>query len=196
MVDIDAQVVELCRQHLQEWHQGSFEDSRLTLLHDDARRFIEENEQQYDVVISDLTEPLDEGPSYLLFTLEFYDTLVKRLTRNGVLALQGGSFNLTLLDAHAAIRNTLKHKFSIVRSYEAFIPSFDSSWGFIIASQGEDPLKLNADDVDRRLKQLDYRLSFYDGETHLGMFMLSKDIRRFMDEYNRIIEDDRPLTIY
>ena len=41
MVDLDAEVVALCREHLATWHQGAFDDPRTTLVHDDALTFLE-----------------------------------------------------------------------------------------------------------------------------------------------------------
>ena len=40
MVDLDGQVVELCREHLPQHHQGAFDDERTTLIHDDARNIL------------------------------------------------------------------------------------------------------------------------------------------------------------
>ena len=37
MVDIDGEVVEACKKHLPEMHQGAFDDPRTELRHEDAR---------------------------------------------------------------------------------------------------------------------------------------------------------------
>ena len=79
MVDLDQEVVDLCRKYLPVWHRGHFDDERVELLHMDARRYLAETDRRFDLIISDLTEPVDDGPSYLLFTREFYNILVKRL---------------------------------------------------------------------------------------------------------------------
>ncbi|MCX8204569.1 MAG: spermidine synthase, partial [Candidatus Nezhaarchaeota archaeon] len=75
MVDIDREVVELAKSRLSLIHQGSFEDHRLKLLFMDGRRFLEETQQRFDVIIIDVTDPLAGGPSYLLYTREFYDVV-------------------------------------------------------------------------------------------------------------------------
>ena len=41
MIDLDQEVVELCRTHLPNHHQGSFDDPRVTLRHEDARGFLQ-----------------------------------------------------------------------------------------------------------------------------------------------------------
>lgn len=196
MVDLDEEVVELCRKYLPSWHAGSFDDDRLELLHMDARKYIEDNNRTFDIIISDLTEPVDDGPSYLLFTKELYTTLIKRLTPCGILTVQAGSFNLALLETFAAVKNTLQLCFNGVYPYHSYIPCYDSLWGFILASQDKDPLQVDAHEVDRRLGDIGQELRFYDGETHRSMFSVSKDLRQAMEQEKRIIEDGRPLIIY
>ena len=75
MVDIDQEVVEACKIHLPELHQGAFEDPRVAVLHEDARGWLESTSERFDVAIVDLTEPLEAGPACLLFTREFYQLL-------------------------------------------------------------------------------------------------------------------------
>ena len=41
MVDIDGRVVDACRTHLPEMHQGAFDDPRTELRHEDARGWLE-----------------------------------------------------------------------------------------------------------------------------------------------------------
>ncbi|MGM0689413.1 MAG: polyamine aminopropyltransferase [Bacillota bacterium] len=194
MVDIDSKVVEMCIEHLPEWHQGSFDDSRVELLHMDARRYLEEIDRKFDVIYSDLTEPAEEGPSKLLFTREFYDMAKTKLKPGGILVVQSGGFSLDYLSIHAAIRNTLELCFKTIRSYHTFIPSFDCSWGYIIASEDESLVHLNRKEVDQKIKGLAGQLKFYDGETHEGMFCIPKDIRRALSDDQTIIEDGKPVN--
>ena len=94
------------------------------------------------------------------------------------------------------MRNTLRQVFRKLRSYHTHVPSFDSSWGFIIASDLHDPLVLDREEVDRRLAAVAHQLKFYDGETHEGLFRLPKNIRRALSENRTVIDDERPLAIY
>ncbi len=194
MVDIDSKVVEMCREHLPEWHQGSFEDSRVELLHMDARRYLEDTDKKFDIIYSDLTEPAEEGPSKLLFTREFYNMIKTKLNPGGILAVQSGGFSLDYLSIHAAIRNTIELNFDNTRSYHTFIPSFDCSWGYIIASADRKILNIDRAEVDKRLSPIAKHLRFYDGETHEGMFCIPKDIRRALYDDQTIIEDGKPVN--
>ena len=194
MVDIDSKVVEMCKEHLPEWHQGSFDDSRVELLHMDARSYLEESDHKFDIIYSDLTEPAEEGPSKLLFTREFYDMAKTRLKPGGILAVQSGGFSLDYLSIHAAIRNTLELCFDTVRSYHTFIPSFDCSWGYIIACEDSNLPYLKREAVDSKLQAIEGQLRFYDGETHEGMFCIPKDIRKALHDDQTIIEDGKPVS--
>ena len=195
MVDIDEQVVQLCREHLGDWHRGSFDDARVELCFMDARRCLAERTEQFDIIISDLTEPAASGPSYLLFTRQFYEIVKKRLLPGGALALQAGGLSPDYMNIHGALRNTLRCVFSGLRSYHTYIPSFDSAWGFIIASDLHDPLALDAAEVDRRLGGVAGQLKFYSGETHEGMFRLPKNIRQALAENRTVIDDGQPLAV-
>ena len=42
MVDIDGEAVAACREHLQPFHEGAFDDPRVELVADDARRWLED----------------------------------------------------------------------------------------------------------------------------------------------------------
>lgn len=196
MVDLDEEVVNLCREYLSTWHRGSFESEKLQLLHQDARRYIEETEKKFDIIISDLTEPVDDGPSYLLFTEEFYKILNTRLNPGGIITVQAGSLNLAQIETHAAVRNTLKQVFSSVHSYQVYLPAFDALWGFILASQNDTVTNKEAPEIDRVMEPLKEYLHYYDGETHRGMFALPKHLRTALDKEKRIITDNSPLTIY
>ncbi len=197
MVDIDREVVELCKKYLPGWHQGAFDDPRVEVLHMDARRYLEGTGEKFDVIFMDLTEPVDDGPSYLLFTREFYRTVSDRLSADGIITLQAGSFNPRLIECHAAICNTLATAFPVVRSYSSYIPSYDAVWGFALASAGYDPLLLSPAEVDRRIASRGItKLKYYDGETHIGMFAVPKDIRLAKESETRIIEDGCPLITY
>lgn len=197
MVDIDRDVVELCQEYLPGWHQGSFNNPKVNVLYMDARKYLQGTDEIFDIIYMDLTEPIDDGPSYLLFTREFYQIVSDRLSQDGMIALQAGSFNPRLIECHAAICNTLATSFPIVRSYSSFIPSYDAVWGFALAAKCYDPLGLDAAEVDRRLCERGIDgLRFYDGETHRGMFAVPKDVRAARAKETRIIEDDRPLITY
>jgi spermidine synthase len=194
MVDIDEEVVARCHEHLPEWHQGSFDDPRTDLRYLDARKYLEETTECFDIIIIDISEPIEEGPAYLLFTKEFYDIVWERLTPGGVVALQAGTVSLNDLTCYAAIHNTLSQVFPVVAPYWASIPSFALPWGFVVASKQQDPCQLLPDEVDKLIAdRIQGELRFYDGITHQGSFLLPKYIRGRLARETRVIEDNHPL---
>jgi len=197
MVDIDSEVVEICKRYLPEWSQGAFDDPKVETCYMDARKYLEENDDKWDIIFLDLTEPLDNSPSYLLFTKEFYQLVAQRIKDGGSIALQAGNLNPRLFECHGAIYNTLKLVFKNVDSYGAFIPSYDSRWGFIHASQETSALSFTPLMIDGCLKERNINnLRFYDGLTHVHIFTLTKDIRDLRSGEKRIIEDNSPLFTY
>jgi spermidine synthase len=197
MVDIDRDVVEMCAKYLPEWNDGAYQDPRVEVVFGDAREYVINTQEAWDVVVMDLTEPVDDGPSYLMFTKEFFHILKEKMAPGAILSLQAGSFNPWMLECHSAVYHTIKLAFDTVRSYYTFIPSFDATWGFITASKDRDPLALDAQAVDKVLAERGIdALKHYDGQAHTGMFALPKDIRTMRDKEVRIIEDDNPLIIF
>ena len=196
MVDIDRAVVALCKEHLPQWHRGSFDDPRVELLHQDARQYLEENKACYDVIIIDLPEPVEEGPSRRLFTRQFYSLIKERLNAGGYMALQAGDFSLPFLAAHNAIYNTIRQVLPDLHSYSAYVPSFNTDWSFIVASRESSTAAFEADEIDKRAGERHLALDYYDSETHRRMFAIPRYIRKRRDAETTVIDDDRLLTTY
>jgi spermidine synthase len=197
MVDIDEEVVALCRKFLPNYSQGSFEDKRTELLHVDARDYLAKSRELFDIIIIDLPEPIEEGPAYLLYTQEFYQLVRDRLTANGIISVQAGSAVLTELLNFTAVNHTLKSVFPIVCPYQVDVPCFGGPWGFCLASLNVNPVLLSPAEVDSRISARSLtRLKFYDGLTHQGIFSLPKHLREELSKPGRLISDNQPLYIY
>ncbi len=197
MADIDEQVVDLCRRHLAAFHQGSFDDPRLELHHRDAMAVLEESQGAFDVAVIDVPDPLEAGPAYLLFTAEFYEMAGSRLAPGGLLVAQAGPTGPAFYEqCFSAVANTVSSAFPTMSAYEAFVPSFGATWGFVVGSLGNDPAALGPAEVDSRLSDRGIGgLRHYDGETHTGMFSLPKYLRAAMRAERRIITRDYPLFV-
>ncbi|NPB04359.1 MAG: polyamine aminopropyltransferase [Thermotogae bacterium] len=191
MVDIDEQLVKLCEAYLPEWHAGAFYDERSKLIFADARSFLENSDETYDVVISDLTEPLEGGPSVMLFTKEFYTTVYKRLSEDGVLVVQSASadpyYNQFVRDVYV----TLKEIFPVVRVYHAPIFSFQMDWAFTLASKGRDPKHIPLQEIERRISDFASSLFFYTPQLHGALFELPKFLQDALSS-GRVITDENP----
>jgi spermidine synthase len=197
MVDIDREVVELCKKHLPDHHQGAFDDPRLELVFEDAFAYLEAETGKFDIAIIDVPDPLEEGPAYQLFTQEFYELLESRMNPGGLLVAQSGPTGAAFVEqCFSAVANTMALVFDATYGSEAFVPAFGTTWGFMVASLGPDPLSLTPGQIDARIAQrVTSDLRFYDGVTHRGMFALPKYLRMAMSEETRIITADTPLYV-
>jgi spermidine synthase len=197
MVDIDGEVVEECKKHLPEMHQGAFDDPRTRVLNEDARAYLEKTSERFDLIVVDLVEPLEEGPACLLFTREFYSLIRDRLTDHGVMTMQAGMTKINELHFYGAVNRTLREVFPVVAPYQGFISCFGTPWGFILASKGTDPRRQSAAEIDRliaaRLNPDD--LGYWDGAAHLHSFNLPKFLSRAVEGNDRVITDANPLIV-
>lgn len=186
MVDIDRAVVDLSQRYLPEYSCGSFSDPRLQTLIGDARVWLSETSQRFDVILSDLTEPGEEGPSLGLFQESFFALMKSRLSDQGVLALQASHGNLGHLERHCQIRRRLDSVFALCRSMVCHIPSFGCHWAFAVASKAADPAALSPSEVDQALAERKVNgLRFYDGITHRRLFSLPRYFRQALAESSR-----------
>jgi len=195
MVDLDQEVVELCRKHLRSWHQGSFDDKRVELFFMDAREYLEKANGSFDVIISDVPEPVEQGPAVKLFSTQFFELIKANLTEKGTFALQAGDCSLPFIDSHSAINNTINKIMPCVLPYRAFVPSFNTEWGFILASPSN--MQLPAlKQFNQMIAERKMDLYFFDGETAKAMFSLPLNLRKRLNEETKVIDDQSPLTVY
>ncbi|HID72613.1 TPA: polyamine aminopropyltransferase [Candidatus Micrarchaeota archaeon] len=192
MVDLDRDVIELAKEHLREWHQGAFHDPRVKLVIDDGRRFLERVEEKFDVIILDVVDPQEGGPGYMLYTKEFYERVADTLRSPGVVVTQAASPSYSP-EVFAIIYRTMKSVFDHVYPYMVFIKSFNSPWGFMMASNGLQISELEENLSERLRTRLEGQLRFYDEETHKHMFSLPKDVREALRRETRVATDDNPV---
>ena len=195
MVDLDDEVIKVSKKYLPEMNKGSFDDPRLKLIIDDGRKFIEDKVDEYDVIILDLVDPIKNTQAVFLYTIEFYEKIRKSLKENGVIVTQATSPSSTL-NVYSVIYNTIKHIFRFSRPYSIYMKSFDDLWGFVIASDKLDIGKLSLEDINKRIKdRVFHPLRFYDGETHIWMFTLPKNIREKLFSEDKISTDKEPISL-
>lgn len=197
MVDIDRKVVELCREYLPNHHSNSFDDPRVELIHDDCLSYLENNDEPFDMFIIDVPDPLEAGPAYLLFTREFYALLRDRMRPDGLMVAQSGPTGPSFYEqCFSAVANTVSSVFPIVALSETFVPSFGSTWGFVIGSLGPDPAAIPVEEVDRRIAdRVRGELRYFDGTTLKGMVSVPKYLRTSVAAECRIITRDNPLFV-
>jgi spermidine synthase len=179
MIDIDGEVVEACKQHLPEMHQNAFDDPRVKLMIADALEVLDTTTETWDIIISDLSDPIESGPSFALFTKEYFTKLKRVLNPGGYVMVQAGPISPPEVKDHARLVNTLKAVFNNVTSLSAPTPSYGRAWGFAMCSESAIALQPSPADVDQLLQTKTiggYR--FIDGISLLGIMQTPLYIRQ------------------
>lgn len=168
MVEIDQQVVDICRKYLPQT-AGRLADERVNLIFTDGVKFVADKTNEYDLIIVDSTDPI--GPGEGLFTSKFYADCFKALKPNGILVNQMESpyYPDDALMAQSAFKK-LKSVFPLAKAYQAHIPTYPSGhWLFGFASKGLDP---TADLKADLWNDLMLATKYYNTDLHKGSFAL------------------------
>lgn len=178
MVDLDRNVVEACKRHLPEMHRGAFDDPRTELVIENALTYLDRSENEWDVIISDLVDPIEEGPSFELFTKEYFEKCRRALKGDGVFVLQAGPTSTPELHRHVKLANTVAAVFPHIATYASHTNSYGASWGFVLGSASPidtrpDPATVDALLADKTTDDL----RMFDGTTLLGLLCVPKHIR-------------------
>ena len=187
MVDIDAEVVNACRLHLTEVHQNSFDDPRAELIIGDALNFLDDSRDEWDIIISDLSDPVEAGPSYQLFTKEYFAKCRRALKPEGFFVVQAGSVSPVGMEMHIRLVKTVQAVFKQVVSYSSHIPTFGEPWGFILGSDALINRHPDPDAVDMLLEaNTTDSFRMFDGTTLLGLMQTPKHIREAIAAETRV----------
>jgi spermidine synthase len=183
MIDIDGEVVDACKEHLPEMHQGSFDDPRFELVVADALEVLDTTADKWDIIISDLVDPIEEGPSFPLFTKEYFEKLQRVLAEGGIVVVQSGPVSPPSVKYHARLVNTLKAVFPHVHSYHAPTPSYGSPWGYTLCANQPLNTRPDPDEVDTLLAEnTTGNLRLIDGMTLLGLLQTPRYIRQAIED--------------
>lgn len=139
LVDLDPRVTELFRDHddLRALNAQALQDTRVTIIADDAWQFAENSRDIFDVIIIDLPDPKSIALSRL-YSVEFYAILMERLSPHGVMVTQAGSPVFardafwSIVETLEITRNPAARTALSVTPYHSYTPSF-GDWGFIMA---------------------------------------------------------------
>lgn len=196
MCDIDDELVEMARRLLPEWHQGAFDDPRAQVVTEDARGWLENHPDTYDVIIVDLNDPVgQDNPARMLFTVEFYELLKRRLNPGGLMAMQAGMILLTHHKMHPVVHNTVKQVFRHTRSYRNYIPGFMLNFGFIVASDAVDITGLSEGILETRIVERSLALRHLDAAFTEAMFVLPKDLKEAIAAEKMVSRDRQPFWL-
>ncbi len=176
LVDLDPAITTLFKTHptLSKLNNHAYQSPKVTVVNQDAWKFIETAKVLYDVIIIDLPDPNNISLSRL-YSQTFYRLLSSHLAKSGAMVTQATSPMFTR-DAFWCISETLKASDLQVLPYHTYIPSF-GEWGFVLASKLS--LPLNAPNPVKNLRYLDTK-------TMQNMQYFDKNIAKTDVDSNRL----------
>ena len=177
-VEVDAGVVEICREHLPNHSAGAFDDPRVDLIIADGARFVAETTERFDVVICDSTDPV--GPGTALFGPGFYAGCRRSLAPGGVLVTQNGVAFLQPQVAGATAPE-LARQFRDWHFFSAAVPTY--AGGIMLFGWGTDDESLRQVPVEtlrKRREAADIRTRYYNPEVHAASFALPQYVRELV----------------
>ena len=137
MVEIDAGVIEVCKEHLPGVSDGAFDDPRVKLYVQDAFPFVREAAGEYDLIVMDSTDVYEEeagGLSEQLWTEAFYRDLHRLLSNKGFLVTQADNLLFCPYSLQGILK-TFGNVFPKTGAYYALVPSFGGFSGYAWASK-------------------------------------------------------------
>lgn len=182
MVEIDRDVVEVCREYLPAIHGNAFDDPRLDLRFEDGFAYVEARPEKYDVIIVDGPDPIGPTPGTVLFAPDFYRGLADMLEESGLVVQQTES-PMLLPAQTAATHLHLRSVLPIVRTYLTHVQSYDGWWSFTVASWTTDPAAVDTEVLAQRMRERGIdQCRYYSPEVHRAAFELPVFLRRYLQD--------------
>lgn len=189
LVDIDAEVLAACRELLPEIHQGSFDDPRAEVHAADAWQYLQQTPCGWDVILSDLTDPAEDGPSARLFSVEYMRLCRGALGAGGTFAIQAGPACPPRLDLFARVMATARSVFAQVKFCAVHVPTYGVSLGLALGAVRAAAFS-SAADIDALLaEKVRGELRLLDGRAVHGLFNPPRYLRQ------AAAADVRPFTL-
>ena len=176
LVDLDPAMTKLFKEHetLSQLNDNAYDNALVTVVNQDAWKFIETATVLYDVIILDLPDPNNLSLSRL-YSKSFYKALNKQLSRSGAMVTQASSPMFTK-KAFWSIEKTMQTTGLETKAYHTYVPSF-GEWGFVMASKF--PIHFEALEPMERLKYLNQ-------DVLKRMSIFEKDISKVEVEANKL----------
>ncbi len=122
MVEIDGEVIRLCKKFLPGIAGDAWNDPRADVIVGDGIDYVKRAQDgSFDAIIVDSTDPIGVGE--VLFTDEFYQNCARILTANGLIVNQCG---VPFMQADELRETSLRRKqfFPYVTAYVAAVPTY------------------------------------------------------------------------
>ncbi|TLS39122.1 polyamine aminopropyltransferase [Pseudalkalibacillus caeni] len=134
LVDLDPRVTELAstNHHFLELNKGSLKDKKVTIVNDDAFKYLKKAKNKFDVILVDLPDPNNESLNKL-YTWEFYSLIRNHLKEDGAVMVQATS-PVFATEVYWTINETIEKTGLVTKNFHVDIPSF-GNWGFVLGTR-------------------------------------------------------------
>lgn len=72
LVDFDENLIELIKTHLPSYYRGSFDNKKLSTVINDARDYLQNSNENFDIILLDLPDPSISELSSTFYNEDFY----------------------------------------------------------------------------------------------------------------------------
>ncbi len=187
-VELDPLIIEAAREYA---GTEALDDPRLRLILTDARLFVRDARDEYDVVIVSLPPPstLQLNRAY---TKEFFQEVVQRLTPQGILC-----FGFPASEAYMS-GEMIEHNRSIYETTRAVFPHISlvpGDWTVLLAS----PSPLDLGEIRQRFGERDLETRLLNApylEYRLSQERIERGLNLYQAEEGQINRDLRPIATY
>jgi len=162
LCDIDEAVPRVSKQYLPHMYKG-FEDPRVTLHIGDGFKWLADKKGQYDVIITDSSDPV--GPANSLFEKPYFVLLQEALKPGGHISTQGECMWLHL-PLITNVLSTMKTLFPVVEYAYCSIPTYPSgNMGYVLCSKDA------SHNLKKPLRTVE-NCRYYNNKVHEAAFVL------------------------
>lgn len=176
-VEIDAKVIEVSKKYLPFMAVG-FDSPKLTLHVGDGFEFMKNHSQEFDVIITDSSDPV--GPAISLFQENYFALMKSALKPNGIVCSQAG----TVWNDLELVSNTLKickNQFPSAAYAYASVPTYPSGQiGFVIGSLDKDIVFNQPQLVFSAEDEKAMNLRYYSSDVHKAAFVLPTFVKHHL----------------
>lgn len=179
MCEIDQMVVDVSKKYLPYMSSG-FSSPKLTLHIGDGFDFMGKHQGQFDVIITDSSDPV--GPASSLFQKEYYQLMKKALKPGGIVCTQGECLWLHL-ELIKEMQDFCSELYPVVDYGYCTIPTYPSGQiGFCLCSLNPDtnfrePVRgLSEEEVDN------LQLRYYNSDVHKAAFVLPQFAKKVLQK--------------
>ncbi|KYM80786.1 Spermidine synthase [Atta colombica] len=180
LVDIDDRVIEVCKQYLPRLSLG-LNNPYVNIIVGDGFEFLNHHQGEFDVIITDSSDPIGKCPAENLFKHAYYQLLKSALKPGGIIASQAGTAWANL-DQVCSTFQHCKAVFPVATYAVTSVPTYPTGQiGFVLGSLTEqtnfaEPMKIfSGKDLDRM------SLMYYNDKVHRAAFALPRFVEKALN---------------